>query len=98
VLSENRMSLDADGAERPALSFFVTLSPDLAIEAEEIAPTVIRVAKNLSYEDVDEALAAGSTGAFADAAILDEVARKLAAERVARGALDLQTPEVKLLV
>ena len=98
VLSEGRMSLDADGAPRPALSFYVTLSSDLAPVADEIATTELTIARNLSYDEVDAAIDGRAPDAWGEAKLLDAIGQKLAAGRIAAGALELRTPEVKVLV
>ncbi len=102
ILSERRMSLEADGARRPAFTFWVTLGPDYAPKAEWIEATSIRVTRNLSYDEVDAELAngagGGSGGAWPEARLLDAISKRLLRDRIAAGALDLQTPEVKVIV
>lgn len=91
VLSEGRMSLDA-GGERPVFSFFYTLARDLAIESEELATGVVRVARNLSYDEVD-----------ADApppwlALVRAFAERLGRGRAERGSLELPSFDLKVSV
>jgi exoribonuclease-2 len=97
VLSEGRMSLDV-GGDRPSLSFFFTLGPDLSTRGEEIALACIRVSRNLSYEEADAALAAPEGAPLGWLATVRALTDRLARERAARGALQLQTADLKVLV
>jgi exoribonuclease-2 len=96
VLSEGRMSLDT-GGDRPVLSFFFTLSPDLAIEREDVEIGCVRVARNLSYEDADRALAEPH-GPLGWLATVRDLGERLTRARAARGALQLQTADLKVAV
>jgi len=97
LLSEGRMSLDADGRPRPALSFWVTLAPDLSIVKDEIGESEIVVLKNATYEEID-AVIEGAPDPWGRTKLLDAIGAKLLERRLANGALDLKTPEIKVVV
>jgi exoribonuclease-2 len=52
-LAQGLCSLKAD-EDRPAISTLITLSPEAKVIDFEIVPTVIRVRRQLTYQDVDE--------------------------------------------
>jgi exoribonuclease-2 len=98
VLSEGRMSLDADG-ERPVLSFFFSVSEELELAPEGIEIGVARIARNLDYDEADAALAAPEANpALRWLSRLEAITDRLARARAARGALQLQTPDLKIRV
>ncbi len=63
-LAEGAMSLRA-GTDSQALSVSAELRADGALAAAAAAPSVVRVASRLSYEEVDAADAAGGLAALA---------------------------------
>ncbi len=86
--------------DRLCHSAFITLSPELAVETEDTAPTVIHSRARLNYDQV-QALIEGRP----DHGIPDElhpmlrdmhrVAGRIRRRRMAAGALDFTLPEVK---
>jgi len=96
-LSEGLISLEA-GEDRPALSFLYVLRPDLSIAGEEIAPSVVRVARNLAYEQVDRALAGEADPPLEGLPAIRDLARKRLEARIEAGATPIATPEFKVQV
>jgi len=97
VLSEGAASLVA-GAERPALSFLVTVDANGLVASSEIVRSVVRVAARLDYDAVDATLRDGA-GAHADVLTsLLAVASRREAVRRAAGAIALRAPETEIRV
>ena len=94
VLSEGAASL-IEGADRPTLSFRVTLDADGRPSAVDIARSIVRVAARLDYDDVDRTLAGGSGRHAAEIAALDRAASARERRRVAAGAVALRAPEAE---
>lgn len=86
--------------DRLCHSAFITLSPELSVETEETAPTIIHSRARLNYDQV-QALIVGRS----DHGIPDElhpmlrdmhrIAERIRRRRMAAGALDFTLPEVK---
>jgi exoribonuclease-2 len=98
ALSEGHLSLVA-GEERPALDFALHLHADGTPRGVTIERKRVRVRENLTYDEVDRLLTA--TGDDPRGALmrrLNELALKLQAQRIARGALLLRRPEVSARV
>ncbi|MDF1615584.1 ribonuclease catalytic domain-containing protein [Desulfurivibrio dismutans] len=89
-LSEDLCSLVA-GRDRPAMSFMVTLTPDGDIVSSRIVASVVRVARRLNYEEVDELLP--SDGDLQDLLALSRALRR---RRIEAGALLLPIPDVNI--
>lgn len=92
-LSEGRLSLVA-GEVRPALDFILHLGADLLPWGVTIERTSVKVARNLTYDEVDALLAAPDPGPLgAMLSSLNRVALALQRQRLDRGALILRRPE-----
>jgi len=87
-LSEDTVSLLA-GQERLALSFLVTLSADAEIKDWVIVPSLITVARRLTYHEVDGLLTQDQ-----QLDTLFRLTRRLKERRLARGGYELKLPEV----
>ena len=100
VLSSDVCSLMV-GAPRFAVSVFITLDREGRVRDRRYERTTIRCRHALSYEDAQAVLdGAGSIAPDLDDALrrLDDHARAVRAQRTARGALDLDLPEAKVLL
>ncbi|MDD5758651.1 MAG: RNB domain-containing ribonuclease [Desulfobulbaceae bacterium] len=87
-LSEGVLSL-IKGEDRAALSFLVTLSPDGEIMRSKIVRSLVRVKRQLSYQEA-ESLAANDW----ELARLADLSQKLLQRRVNAGALIIPIPDV----
>ena len=87
-LSENTVSLLAL-QDRLALSFLVTLGADAEIKDWVIVPSLIKVARRLSYHEVDGLLTQDR-----QIDTLFHLTRRLKERRLARGGYELKLPEV----
>lgn len=92
LLSENTFSL-MENQVRRALSFLVDLSDTGQIENWRITPSLIRVRQRLTYHEVDFRLALDNRFG-----ILQQLAEKLRQQRLDRGGIQMQFPEVVVLV
>jgi len=90
LICEEAASLK-EGAERPALSFLVELSPIGEILSFRLVRSVIKVAQRLVYEEADELLQG-------DLAPLYQLAEILFKRRLEAGALPVYLPEINLRV
>ena len=100
VLSSDVCSLLVE-APRFALSLFMTMDAEARVRERRYERTTIRCRHALSYEDAQEILEGRGSGAKElDAALraLDDLARRLREARSARGALDLDLPEAKVVL
>lgn len=79
------------GEDRPAISTLVTITPQARILAFEIVPSLIRVQRQLTYQDVDEM-------ADSDPAVksLSALARAYRNSRLDNGALMIDLPELNI--
>jgi len=93
ALSEERLSLQA-GEVRPAVSFLITFSPEGEILESRITLSRIKVARRLTYEEVDRLLAEGDPFFTA----LFRLAQKFQKGRWQKGALSVSLPEIVLKV
>ena len=93
ALSEDVCSLKA-GKERPVLSFLLRLNASGEILSSEIVPAVVTIREQLTYEEVNERIAAGNAAMVA----LHDLAGKLRARRIADGAVILPLPEIMVRV
>jgi exoribonuclease-2 len=89
-LSEDVCSLKV-GQDRPAISTLITTTADAEILDFEIVPSVIRVARQLTYQDVD-AMAAVE----ADFKALLAIAKNYRRRRLDNGALMIDLPEIAI--
>lgn len=91
-LSEDLCSLKA-GEDRPALSFLFVVDGDGTIAGSEIVSSTIRVAEQLTYEEVNERIRLDDSPAA-----LSALAMKLRNARLDRGASILPLPEIQVYV
>jgi len=91
-LSEDLCSL-LENKERPALSFLAELSASGEILRSEIVPSVVRVKRQLTYEQADELM--GREKELKALYVLSEVLKR---RRVAAGALILPFPDVVIQI
>jgi len=87
-LSEDGLSL-LEGIDRYAISLLVELDKDFQIQNWDFVPSVIRVTKQLTYDQVDQAMEYEEVFE-----ILNKLSLHLKSERMEKGALDLTLPEV----
>ena len=100
VIAEEAASL-VPGADRPALSFLVTLSPLGEILEHDIVPSVIRSRARLTYEEVDLMIEGASdepVGIAQAVRALRPLCDALEAERVGAGAVIIRAAEVDIKV
>ncbi len=91
-LSQGICSLKQD-EDRPAISTLVTLSPEADIERFEIVPSLIRVRRQLTYQDAD--LLAESDE---EIRTLHTIARAYRNRRLDDGALIIELPEIGIRI
>ena len=89
-LAEGLCSLKA-GEIRPAISTMVNLSPLLEIIDYEIMPSLIKVERQLTYYDVNQA-----ADQDPDILILREIAEKFRHQRLDAGAVQITVPEINV--
>jgi ribonuclease R len=88
--------------DRLAISVIMDLSPDAVVEGYRLVPSIIRSDRRCNYDEVDAWLSGDEP--FPDErirkAILDfaRIARAISARRVARGGLDFETVEPKVVL
>lgn len=91
-LSQGICSLIQDET-RAAFSFMILLSPEAEILRVRINPSIIRVKRRLTYDEVDKMLATDR-----EIQLLDMLRQKLRARRLAGGALLLPFPDVNVFI
>ncbi len=91
-LSQGICSL-IQGELRATFSFMILLSPDAEVLRFRITPSVIRVARRLTYEEADELM-----GNDPELLILDMLRKKLRDKRIESGALLLPFPDVNIFI
>ena len=91
-LSEDTCSLKA-GQDRLAVSTLITITPNAEIIDFEIVPSVIRVAQQLTYQDVD-AMAGHDPAITA----LHAIAERYRSRRLDNGALNIDLPEIAVWI
>ena len=96
-ISEGAASLAA-GADRPTLSFRVTLDAEGRPLALDIVRAVVRVTARLDYDEVDRALTTGDAAHAGLLRALDRCAAARERRRIAGGALALRAPEAEIRV
>ena len=92
VLSHDAWSLH-EGELRRAISFMVTVDASGNIQATQIIPSVIRVTKRLSYQEVDTAIELKEKWAE-----MYKICKARQAIRISNGALPLPIPELNISV
>ncbi|MDR3631262.1 MAG: RNB domain-containing ribonuclease [Desulfocapsaceae bacterium] len=91
-LSQGICSL-IQGELRATMSFMILLSPEAEVLRVRISPSIIRVARRLTYEEADEQMQSDP-----QLRILDMLRQKLRRRRVEAGALLLPFPDVNIFV
>ena len=91
-LSVGICSLKQD-QDRPAISTLVTLTPNAEVVAYDIVPSLIRVSRQLTYQDAD-ALTETDTQMRA----LHAIARNYRSRRLDDGALIIELPEIAIRI
>ncbi|MBN2055828.1 RNB domain-containing ribonuclease, partial [bacterium] len=91
-LSEGLLSL-VEGRERCAISLLATLDQEGELVEFEVVPTVVRIARRLTYDWVDEHLAGDP-----ELVLLRDLALARRRQRVADGAVLQPKPEVEIWV
>jgi exoribonuclease-2 len=91
-LSQGICSLIQDET-RAAFSFMILLSPDAEVLRVRISPSIIRVKRRLTYDEVDRILTTDR-----EIQLLDMLRKKLRARRLANGALLLPFPDVNIFI
>ncbi len=86
--------------DRLAVSLIVQLDDDAEVRGHELVRSVIRSAHKLSYEDAQEVIDGGSISEETDGAVrgLLRLSRKLRAKRAARGSIDFDLPEARVVL
>ena len=92
VLSEGVCSLRA-GEDRLALSFLIRMDAEGHIHEQRIAPSVVRIREQMTYQEVNERI---QSDKFLQ--ILYELSLKLRKFRLAHGAIILPLPEIQVHV
>jgi exoribonuclease-2 len=88
----------APGVPRRALSLLVGFDGDLGITGWEIVPTVVESKTRLSYEEAELILESPDHALAPPLRLLRAVADRLKEQRLEKGALELDRPEVKVSV
>ncbi|MDP3479858.1 MAG: RNB domain-containing ribonuclease [Desulfoprunum sp.] len=91
-LSQGICSL-IQGETRAAFSFMILLSQDVEVLRVRIVPSIIRVARRLTYEEADRIMANDR-----ELSILDTLRQKLRKKRLNNGALLLPFPDVNIFI
>jgi exoribonuclease-2 len=93
AISEGAASL-SEGAERPALSFLVSLDAGGHVSGFEIARSIVRSAARLTYDGADRAIETGAGEPAAMLRVLAEVADLREQVRATAGAVTIRSDEV----
>ncbi len=91
-VSHNICSL-IEGQDRPAISFLIHLSSEGELLSRKIVPSLIRVQKRLTYEEVDETMST-----VQDLSLLNAMCQKLRTNRLNNGAVFLPMPDVNIII
>lgn len=91
-LSQGICSLIQDEI-RAAFSFMILLSPEAEILRVRITPSIIKVRRRLTYDEVDRMLESDP-----EIRLLNMLRQKLRTERINRGALLLPFPDVNIFI
>jgi ribonuclease R len=95
VLSNNLCSLVQE-QDRLSVSAVFILDKDAEIEGVWFGETVIHSARRYTYEDAQATLDSGSGELHTELATLLSLSKKIRARRAAKGAIEFDTPEVKV--
>ncbi len=97
VLSNNLCSLNPD-VDRLAVSAVFTLDQNGHVKTKWFGKTAIHSAKRFTYEEAQEVLNKNNGPLLSELVTLRDLARKIRAERIAKGAVEFDTAEVKVLL
>jgi len=95
VLSNNLCSL-VQGEDRLAVSAVFTLDAEANIVDTWFGETVIHSARRYTYEDAQKTLDVDKGDLYTELATLLKLSKKIRAKRQAKGAIEFDTPEVKV--
>jgi ribonuclease R len=95
ILSTDLCSLNPD-QDRLAVSAVFTLDAEANILDEWFGETVIHSDKRFTYENAQEVLDAGAGDLHAELSTLLALSKKIRTRRQAKGAIEFDTPEVKV--
>ncbi len=95
VLSTDLCSLNPN-QDRLAVSAVFEMDKDANIVSKWFGETVIHSDKRFAYEEAQAVLDAGSGTLYDELVLIRELARKIRKRRVANGAIEFDTPEVKI--
>jgi len=95
VLSTNFCSLNPN-VDRLSMSAVFVLDSEANVKSRWFGETMIHSDKRFAYEEAQEVLDKQEGPMLAELNILREVARKIRAKRIANGAIDFDTTEVKI--
>jgi ribonuclease R len=95
VLSTNLCSLNPN-EDRLACSAVFVLDADANIKEKWFGETVIHSDRRFTYEDAQEVLDTNTGDMLKELTTIAALARKIRARRVAKGAIEFDTPEVKI--
>jgi len=95
VLSNDLCSLNPD-VDRLSVSAVFVFDNDANVHEKWFGETVIHSAKRFTYEEAQGVLDVGSGTLYEELAIMRDLARKIRAKRVAKGAIEFDTAEVKV--
>lgn len=95
ILSTDLCSLNPD-LDRLSVSAVFVMDKDGVIKDRWFGETVIHSDKRFTYEEAQGVLDAGEGTLIKELTIIRDLARKIRARRVASGAIEFDTPEVKV--
>ncbi len=95
VLSNDLCSLNQD-VDRLSVSAVFVLDADANVQEKWFGETVIHSAKRFTYEEAQGVLDNKSGILFDELSTIATLAKKIRARRVAKGAIEFDTPEVKV--
>ena len=95
VLSNDLCSLNQD-VDRLSMSAVFVLDADANVVEQWFGETVIHSAKRFTYEEAQGVLDSGTGPMLEELKTIAALARKIRAKRVAKGAIEFDTPEVKV--
>ncbi|MBY0111102.1 ribonuclease R [Patescibacteria group bacterium] len=95
VLSTNFCSLNPD-VDRLAMAAVFTLDTEGNVVDRWFGETLIHSDKRFAYEEAQEVLDNGSGTLYEELATIRDLAKKIRVRRVAKGAIEFDTPEVKI--
>jgi len=95
VLSNDLCSLNQD-VDRLSMSAVFVLDENANVQEQWFGETVIHSAKRFTYEEAQGVLDSGTGPMVEELKTIAALARKIRAKRVAKGAIEFDTPEVKV--